>query len=232
MAQTATGHTIAHLFLITAEKQKMQATTLTDKKALKQQIESLIRQEPRFNTAYKQTGIPTLRLREGGFLQLYHTIVSQQLSVSAANSIWQKLSHGGFTDATSIITAGEDDLRNCGLSKQKIRYVKSLATHNIDYDGLHRQPDESVIETLTAVTGIGRWTAEIYCLFSLNRRDVFAANDLALQVASQQLFDLPERPKERDMRKLAEQWSPYRSAAAYLLWSYYGVIKGREGTNA
>lgn len=206
--------------------------TLTDKTALKQNIEALIAQEPRFAIAYEQTGVPLLRLRNGGFLQLYHTIVSQQLSVSAANSIWQKLEQGGFTDEASIIAADEDSLRNRGLSKQKIRYIKSLAAHHIDYDGLETQSDESVIQTLTAVTGIGRWTAEIYCLFSLNRCDVFAANDLALQVATAQLFDLPERPKEREMRKLAEQWSPYRSAAAYLLWSYYGMIKGREGTNA
>ncbi|MGY0399144.1 MAG: DNA-3-methyladenine glycosylase family protein, partial [Ostreibacterium sp.] len=101
----------------------------------------------------------------------------------------------------------------------------------INYHHLPQQSDDEVISLLTEVTGIGRWTAEIYCLFSLGRPDVFAANDLALQAATQDLFNLSERPKERAMRILAKQWAPYRSSAAYLLWSHYSRVKNRTGIN-
>lgn len=195
---------------------------------LSHHIEALIEIEPIFAIAYQQTATPTLRLRDGGFTHLLQTIVSQQLSVAAANGIWQRLQQAELTSESAIIAASDEKLREQGLSKQKIRYAKSLAQHQIDYDLLNTQDDESVIETLTAVTGIGRWTAEIYCLFSLNRCDVFAANDLALQAASQALFNLNERPKEKAMREMAKAWSPHRSAAAYLLWAYYHVIKQRE----
>lgn len=203
--------------------------TITTPDDLLQHIDRLIAIAPQFAEAYAETGVPTLRLRAGGFLQVCQTIVSQQLSVAAANSIWQRLTDNHLINPETLTTANDTELRACGLSKQKIRYLKSLAEHNIDYALLAVQDDATVIKTLTAVTGIGRWTAEIYLLFSLNRSDVFAANDLALQVAAQALFALPERPKERAMRQLAEQWAPHRSAAAYLLWAYYHFLKGREG---
>lgn len=197
--------------------------------SLSEHIKALIKVEPRFAIAYQQTGLPELRLRKDGFLQLYHTIVSQQLSVAAAESIWQRLLAHGFDNEAAILAADPTQLRKHGLSRQKIRYIQSLAEHHIDYHELKQLSDTAVIKKLTAVTGIGRWTAEIYCLFSLNRSDILAANDLALQVAAENLFALPKRPKERELRELAENWSPYRSAAAYLLWAYYHVIKKREG---
>lgn len=206
--------------------------TITSDELLRQQIEGLVEIAPRFSIAYKVTGLPSLRLRDGGFVHLCQTIISQQLSVAAADSIWRRLCDAHALQPHLLLAAEEEALRACGLSKQKIRYLKSLASHDIDYGKLAMQSDEAVIKTLTAVTGIGRWTAEIYLLFSLNRSDVFAANDLALQAAAQALFELPERPNERAMRELATAWSPHRSAAAYLLWSYYHVLKGREGINS
>ena len=90
-------------------------------------------------------------------------------------------------------------------------------------------PDAQVVATLTAVPGIGTWTAEIYAMFALGRADVFAPGDLALQEGARLLFDLPERPRERDLRTLALRWSPWRAVAARLLWAYYRVAKQREG---
>jgi len=86
-----------------------------------------------------------------------------------------------------------------------------------------------VMTTLTAVKGIGVWTAEIYAMFSLGRVDVFAPGDLALQVAAQELYGLPERPKEKELRQMSLAWTPYRSVAARLLFAYYHIVKGREG---
>lgn len=202
--------------------------TLNTAEQLEKDINALIQLEPRFQALYEQTGLPTLRLRQRGFEELYQAIVSQQLSVAAARSIWEKLGNAGLHSQSAVLQSTDEQLRANGLSKQKTRYVRSLATHQIDYAALEQLDDEAVIATLTQVTGIGRWTAEIYCLFSLNRHDIFAANDLALQVASQDFLSLDKRPTEAVMRKIAKDWQPYRSAAAYLLWAYYSVIKQRD----
>ena len=90
-------------------------------------------------------------------------------------------------------------------------------------------PARDVIKVLTAVPGIGAWTAEIYVMFSLGRADVFAPGDLALQEAAKLIFGLPERPKEKDFRVMADAWSPWRSVAARIMWAYYKQHKQREG---
>jgi len=94
---------------------------------------------------------------------------------------------------------------------------------------LRRAPDAEIVKTLTAVPGIGVWTAEIYAMFSLGRPDVFAPGDLALQESARLLFGLPDRPKERALRQMAEDWSPWRAVAARLLFAYYHVAKQRDG---
>ena len=91
------------------------------------------------------------------------------------------------------------------------------------------QPDEDVVASLVAVPGIGRWTAEIYAMFSLGRADVFAPGDLALQESARILFEIDERPTEKALRAMAEAWSPWRAVAARILWAYYRVAKNREG---
>jgi DNA-3-methyladenine glycosylase II len=110
-----------------------------------------------------------------------------------------------------------------------VKYVKALATAQIDYNALRVADTDDVIAILTQVTGVGRWTAEIYAKFSLGHADVFAAHDLALQEAAKILFQRDARPTEKQMRAMSEDWAPYRSVAARLLWAYYHVKKTREG---
>jgi len=185
--------------------------------------------EPRFAHALALCGPPPLRRREDGFEALMSAIVSQQVSVASARAIKARLEAAGLTDPAVITTTSDDVLRANGLSRQKARYVKALAGAGIDFDALRAAPEPAIVETLTAVPGIGRWTAEIYAMFSLGRADVFAPNDLALQEAARVLFDLPERPREKPLRAMAEAWSPWRTVAAGLLWHYYHHIKRREG---
>jgi DNA-3-methyladenine glycosylase II len=185
--------------------------------------------DPRFATALKQTGPLPLRLKADGFAELLSAIISQQVSVASANAIWTRLQEAGLDDEARVRAASEDDLRACGLSKQKIRYAHELAKARIDYIALRGTGSKDVIKTLTAVPGIGPWTAEIYAMFSLGHADVFPPGDLALQEAAKVLFDLPERPKEKAFREMALDWSPWQSVAARLLWSYYKVIKTRDG---
>jgi len=185
--------------------------------------------DPRFATALDQTGPLPLRRRPDGFAQLLSAIVSQQVSVASANAIWGRMQDARLTGPRKILWARDDDLRAAGLSRQKIRYARALAEARIDYAALRSTPTDQVIATLIEVPGIGVWTAEIYAMFSLGRADVFAPGDLALQEAARILFDLPERPRERVLRQMAEDWAPWRSVAARLLWAYYRVAKDREG---
>ncbi|WP_424974548.1 DNA-3-methyladenine glycosylase family protein [Dinoroseobacter sp. S124A] len=185
--------------------------------------------EPRFATAFDATGPLPLRRRPDGFAALLSAIVSQQVSVAAANAIWARLKAAKLTGPRKVLWATEEELRACGLSRQKVRYAKALAEARIRFADLRDAPDDEVVATLVEVPGIGRWTAEIYAMFSLGRADVFAPADLALQESARVLFDLPERPSEKALREMAAAWSPWRAVAARGLWAYYHVAKNREG---
>lgn len=189
----------------------------------------LAKAEPRFAAALELTGPLPLRRRPDGFAQLLSAIVSQQVSVASARAIWAKLEEAGAVTPEAVLQYDQYGLRDLGLSRQKARYACALAEARIDYDALRQAPNDEVIKALTAVTGIGVWTAEIYAMFSLGRADVFAPGDLALQESARVLFDMPERPKEKPLRQMAEAWSPWRSVAARALWAYYHVAKDREG---
>ena len=194
-------------------------------------IDALAAVEPNFARALGNAGYPEPRIREPGYTTLLRTIVGQQVSVAAAASVWARLEAllGADIPADALLAADFDSLRACGLSRQKIRYAQALARADLDFAALARAPDEAVIATLVTVPGIGRWTAEIYAMFSLGRADVFAAGDLALQEAARMLFDLPSRPGDRALGAMAADWSPWRAVAARTLWAYYRLRKGREG---
>jgi len=189
----------------------------------------LCNHEPRFAVAMQ--GLPPLPLRRkpDGFAELLSAIVSQQVSVASANAIWSRLDAAGMVTPSAVSSTSDEGLRALGLSRQKAKYAKALADAQIDFDALREMYTDDVITTLTAVSGIGIWTAEIYAMFSLGRADVFAPGDLALQEAARLIFDLDERPKERALRDLAINWSPWRSVAARIMWAYYKQSKQREG---
>ena len=203
----------------------MTIQTIENSKELEAHISALINIDPRFAPIYEQVGVPDLRHNAGGFTQIMRAMVGQQLSVAAAASIWQRLVDRGLTTPTAIHAATDEDLRTQGLSKQKIRYTRSLVEHDIDFSVLETLTDEEVIKTLIAVIGIGRWTAEMYLLFSLKRADVLAVDDLAIKVAAMDLLGLAERPTPQQLKGLAQDWSPHRSAASLLLWQYYGSLR-------
>lgn len=185
--------------------------------------------EPRFAEALALTGPLPLRRQADGFTALLDAIVGQQVSVASADAIWKRLEGAGLTGQAAMAAASDEDLRAAGLSRQKARYGRALAQSGIDFDALRALPDAEVVRVLTAVPGIGLWTAEIYAMFALGRADVFAPGDLALQEGARHLFGLPERPSERSLRAMSLGWSPWRAVAARALWAYYRVIRQREG---
>ena len=202
--------------------------TIETTEQLKSHIMALITIEPRFAAIYEQVGLPDLRRNTGGFEQLLRAMVGQQLSVAAASSIWNKLLAADLTSPQTITLVEDDMLRAQGLSKQKIRYTRSLIDHNIDFDALIIISDENVLRVLTAVIGIGHWTAEMYLLFSLGRADILAVDDLAIKVAAMDVLGLKERPTPKQLKIATQEWSPHRSAASLLLWSHYGWMHNRE----
>jgi len=191
--------------------------------------EWLARREPGFARALPLVGALPLRREEDGFAALLRAIVGQQVSVASARAIWARLEGLGLTEAAVMAAASDETLRAAGLSRQKARYGRALAQAGIDFSALRDIPDKGVVATLTAVPGIGVWTAEIYAMFALGRADVFAPGDLALQEAARMLFGLETRPSDKALRAMAEAWSPWRSVAARILWAYYRVAREREG---
>lgn len=202
---------------------------ITENADIEEGVKWLCATEPRFAIARKECPDLPLRRRDDGFAAVLSAITSQQLSVPSAGAIWARMEAVGMTNPANILKASDEDLRACGFSRQKILYARDLAEADLDYGAMRELPNDEVIAKLVAIRGIGTWTAEVYVMFSLGRADVFAPGDLALQEAARGLFNLDERPNEKTLRRLAENWSPWRSVAARLLWAYYHVVKKREG---
>lgn len=176
--------------------------------------------------ALAEIGPPPPRAQPASFATLMHVIVAQQVSTHAARAISQRLTERvGTLLPASFLALGDDDLRAIGFSRQKVVYGRDLAAAFADgrlaIAKLRRLDDEAAIAALSAVKGIGRWSAEVFLLFSLQRPDVMPAQDLALMVAAQRLKRLKERPTPKQLLKIAETWRPYRSYGARMLWHYY-----------
>ncbi len=164
--------------------------------------------------------------RDPGFAGLIWLILGQQVSTQAAAAMWRKLETAmGPVDPAPFLKLDDPVLTACGFSRQKMRYARTLAETLIgDPDFLVRltaQDDASVIGALTALPGIGTWSAEIYMMFCLGRPDVWPAGDLGIVLGMQSLLGLPERPKPAALIAPAEPWRPYRTAAALLVWDHY-----------
>ena len=189
-------------------------------------LDALALREARLAEALARTGYPEPRIRERGWRTMLRTIVGQQVSVAAANSIWRKLEGtlGEDLSPEGLLAAEFDALRACGLSRQKQDYARSLcalvSAGELDFDALPAD-DEEAIAQLTRIKGIGRWSAEIYLLFAEGRPDIWPAGDLAVQAGIGRILGLAERPSEKQTRALAEGWRPYRGAAAIFTWHCY-----------
>lgn len=195
-------------------------------KQLHAALDALAAIEPGIAAAIAVTGYPDERIRERGYATLLRTIVGQQVSVAAAESVWNKLEAlvGPECPPASLLAHDFDSLRACGLSRQKQGYARSLAelvlSGALPLDALPVD-DEEAIAYLTQVKGIGRWSAEIYLLFAEGRTDIWPAGDLAVQEGVGRLLKLEARPSEKDIRLIAERWRPHRGAAAIFTWHIY-----------
>jgi DNA-3-methyladenine glycosylase II len=188
-------------------------------------LKALLTADSRLVPVAEVAGQVPLRRRSGGFEGLAHVIMGQQISTAAAASIWERLRAEiePFTPAQFLLTS-EERLRAVGLSRAKVQTLAGIANacaNGRELEALHDLPAEEAIAELTALRGIGRWTAESYLLFCVGHPDVFPAGDLALQNAVKIGLQLRARPDEKKLRKLAEKWAPWRGVAARLFWAFY-----------
>ncbi|HKU07177.1 MAG TPA: DNA-3-methyladenine glycosylase 2 family protein [Bradyrhizobium sp.] len=204
---------------------------------LEDAMQALVAQDPRLKPILAKTGMPALRQREPGFAGLAHIVCGQQLSTASAAAIWARLA-AAFNpfDHEAIRKARADRLGRLGLSAAKIKTLKfiakELAADRLNLDILANEDVDAAHHALTALHGIGPWTADIYLLFCLGHGDAWPAGDLAVQEAVKLGLGLKERPTSKQMVPLAEPWRPYRGAAAHLWWAYYRALKKREGVAA
>lgn len=190
-------------------------------------IAHLKRRDPKLRAVIEGVRLKELTITRGYFEALVEAIVSQQLSVKAADTIFARvaaLAPGRkFPTPRQMIAIPAARLRKCGLSKMKVSFIKDLAKKvldgTVDFEKMDSWTDEEVIDHLTAVKGIGKWTAEMFLIFSLGRDDVFSYGDLGLRNAIREIYGLRKHPTEKKAQALAAQWAPYRSLASRYLWA-------------
>jgi DNA-3-methyladenine glycosylase II len=195
-------------------------------------LQALCFSDKRLALLIKTIGDYHLDLRTDYFPSLIRSIIGQQLSVSVARTIWQRAETLCGDVTPQVITAlNDDEFKKIGISAKKVSYLKDLSQKvldgAIDLEKLTSLPDNEVIERLVRVKGIGRWTAEMFLIFSLGRLDILSLGDLGLKRAIQWLYGLKKSPAERTMKLYAKKWVPYRTVASLYLWEVInqGLIK-------
>ena len=183
-----------------------------------------LKRDPIMKEIIASVGDYTLKKRRQHFAVLIESIISQQLATRAAEVIFCRFKdlYPKFPTATEILATKNSKLRSVGLSSMKVEYLKDLA-RKVDQDqvnlgSLSKMTDDEVVAYLTQVKGIGRWTAEMFLIFSLERPDVLPVHDLGLQKGVQMAFSLPRLPKPKEVEDLGNRWKPYRSIATWYLW--------------
>jgi len=185
---------------------------------------SFLRKDPVLFDIIEMVGEFKLKKKSQHFAVLVESIISQQLATGAADAIFKRFKglYPKFPTAAEVLGTRKSKLRTVGLSGMKVEYLKDLAKHvetgRLDMKAISKMSDEDVIANLTQVKGIGRWTAEMFLIFSLGRMDVFPVGDLGLRRGVQIAFSLKEMPKPKETEKFGDRWRPYRSVATWYLW--------------
>jgi len=197
-----------------------------DNSTVLQGIQQLSIQDKDIKDVIAKLGMPEARARSKGFETFLSTIIGQQLSTKAAQSIMARvLDLMDEPTPEQFIKIPPQTLRDAGLSFRKIEYTQGLASAvlegSFDIDGLESLSDEDAIKEITKLRGLGRWSAEIYLMFSLGRKDIFPADDLGILVGLQLLKGLDSKPTAKQAREMVGHWAPWRSAGALCLWHYY-----------
>jgi DNA-3-methyladenine glycosylase II len=205
--------------------------TLREPETLDAALTRLVEIDGRFAPLAARARPMPLRLAQPGFAALARIIISQQVSATVAEVLFRRLEAiAGDLTPRRWFALGEDGWRAAGLSRPKQKTISAIATEvehgRLDLVALCNEEAAEAINALTAIWGVGPWTAEVYLLFAGGHPDVFPARDLALQIAARDHFALPAKPGPDELAALAREWSPLRSVAARVLWAVYGLDRG------
>jgi DNA-3-methyladenine glycosylase II len=180
--------------------------------------------EPAFKPLLERCSPIEVQLQRDYFASIASAIVGQQLSNRVAEVLWERLLllSAGNISPEIILSLGDEDLRNIGISYSKIKYLKALAMavneKSLQLERLHLYDDDEIIRQLTQVKGIGPWTAEMFLIFSMGRTDVFSVGDGGLQRGVKWLYGMEQIPGKEELLRISNQWKPYRTIAALYLW--------------
>ena len=204
-----------------------------DTREWRRHVREVAATDPHLAAVVEQHGVPTRWTRPAGFPSLVLFILEQQVSLASGKATYERmLERLGTMRPAPLLATTPEELRADGVSRQKDRYLRALAaavdSRALDLDALTRLPDADVRAALTALPGIGRWTADVYLLACLERPDVWPVGDRALQVAVGESLALPATPTQPELEVLGDRWRPHRSTAARLLWHGYLARRGRR----
>ena len=190
-------------------------------------VQYLCKVDSNLEKIIKIVGKYSINIRNDPFQSLVESIIYQQLAGKAANAIYNRFINyynNKQITPTLILNSHNDNLKKVGLSNRKIDYLKDLALHvydgRINLEELPKMNDEEIINKLVNVKGIGRWTSEMFLIFSLGRQDILPVTDLGVRKAIQKVYSLSELPKPNIMMEIAKPWRPYRSIATWYLWKF------------
>ena len=200
-------------------------------------VERLAARDPALASIAERFGTPPLWAREPGFPTLVHLILEQQVSLASAKAAFDRLNaRVGELTPGALLALDDGELLAIGFSRQKTRYARALATAveagELDLHGLDDADDDEVDRRLTALPGIGPWTATIYRLMVLCRPDAWPVHDIALAQALAEVRGLPARPTPQELDEAAEAWRPLRAVAARLLWHHYLSVRAERRARA
>lgn len=170
-------------------------------------------------------GNPIIQKREEGFASMCHIILEQQVSIASAKACYVKLeNHFKTISPEVILNSSDDELRNCGVSRQKIIYLKDLAhkvlSNEIDFESYATKSEEEIREALITIKGVGNWSIEVYLMFCLQSPDIIPLGDIAIKNTLKELYKCQT---QEEMKLLSDNWKPFRTFASYIIWHYYLV---------
>jgi len=206
---------------------------VTDAKQLSRAVKALAKECHIIRAAHDYVGVPEWRTRAGDYAGLARIIAYQQLSTKAAGTIWGRVEVLlGKVTPKAVLAADVDALRACGMSRPKIAHIRSIAeaveTGTLNLRRVARKSDDEAREELTAVKGIGPWTADVYLMFCLGRWDVFPHADIGLSEAYRMISGERKRHPPSKFLRTGERWRPYRGVAAHMLWAYINAARDAQ----
>ena len=196
---------------------------------MKKAIAFLIKKDPVFKKLYQQYGTPFIPSRPQGFVTLCKLILEQQVSIGSAKACFHKIENFlGEVSPETIRQCSDENLKSCGVSRQKISYLKTVSkavTEELNLKSLASKPAEEVRAELIKIKGIGHWTIDVYLMFSLQSPDIIPLGDIAIVNTIKELFDIHTR---EDMEQLSQNWKPHRTMATFMLWHHYLEKRNRK----